>query len=56
MQGDGNLVIYLRGGHAIWASNTAGSGGVRLVAQSDGNTVIYRADNRPVWATNTVQH
>jgi hypothetical protein len=52
MQGDGNLVLY---GNArpIWASNTSGSGGNRVVLQADGNLVIYRANNTPVWASNT---
>lgn len=52
MQGDGNLVGYTNGGGVAWASNTAGSGGNRLVVQNDGNVVIYSA-SRAVWATNT---
>ena len=52
MQGDGNLVGYTNGGVATWASNTAGSGGNRLVVQDDGNVVIY-SPSRAVWATNT---
>jgi hypothetical protein len=55
MQGDGNLVIYLRGGLPIWSSNTWQHPGSRLVAQNDGNVVIYRPDGVPVWATNTVR-
>jgi outer membrane lipoprotein-sorting protein len=55
MQGDGNLVIYARGGQAIWASNTPQHPGSRLVVQNDGNVVIYRPDGTLVWATNTVQ-
>jgi hypothetical protein len=50
MQGDGNLVLYLDGTHALWASNTAGRGGVVVVMQTDGNLVVYDADDRPVWA------
>ena len=53
MQGDGNLVIYTRGGKPIWQSNTWRDAGSRLVVQDDGNVVIYRPDGRPVWATNT---
>ncbi len=53
MQADGNLVIYLRGGHPIWASGTNGSPGSHLLVQIDGNVVIYRPDNHPIWSTNT---
>lgn len=53
MQGDGNLVVYDTG-HAIWASNTAGTGGSNDVdMQSDGNLVVYTGAGRPVWASNT---
>ena len=52
MQSDGNLVGYLNNGKPTWATNTAGSGGSRLVVQNDGNVVIYSA-TRAVWATNT---
>jgi hypothetical protein len=55
MQTDGNLVIYVPGGHPIWASGTNGNPNSRLIAQSDGNVVIYRPDGHPIWATNTVQ-
>ena len=64
MQGDGNLVLYRRGGHrahpvAIWASNTHGKccGGFVLRMQTDNNLVIYsekRARPGAVWASNTV--
>jgi GH25 family lysozyme M1 (1,4-beta-N-acetylmuramidase) len=50
MQGDGNLVLYLDGTHALWASNTAGRGGVVVVMQTDGNLVVYDADDSPVWS------
>ena len=53
MQTDGNLVIYTPGGHPIWASNTNGNAGSRLVAQTDGNVVIYRTNNTAAWSTNT---
>lgn len=52
MQNDGNLVGYTNGGAVTWATNTAGSGGARLVMQSDGNLVIYNASGA-VWASNT---
>ncbi|MDI3467852.1 MAG: hypothetical protein OJF50_006673 [Nitrospira sp.] len=50
------MVIYTRGGHALWASGTNGSLNSHFTIQSDGNGVIYRPDGHPVWATNTVQH
>jgi hypothetical protein len=55
MQQDGNLVVYNASAEAVWASNTAGNPGSRLVVQDDGNVVIYRPDGTPVWASNTVQ-
>ena len=55
VQGDGNLVVYSKGGVAVWASGTQGNGPVYLVAQSDGNLVLYRvSDNVAVWSTSTV--
>jgi hypothetical protein len=53
MQTDGNLVLYVPGGHPIWASNTSGNPGAHLLAQNDGNVVIYRPDGHALWATNT---
>lgn len=52
MQADGNLVIYHKDGHAVWASNTVGSGAQRLLMQADGNLVLY-SDNGAHWATDT---
>ena len=52
MQTDGNLVLYTRGGHALWASGTS-SPGSRLVVQNDGNVVIYASAGQALWATNT---
>jgi hypothetical protein len=37
----------------VWASNTDGNPGARLILQDDGNLVIYRADGTPLWASNT---
>ena len=52
MQGDGNLVGYTDSGVPTWASNSARSGGNRLVVQNNGNVVIY-SSTRAVWASNT---
>ncbi|GLY29282.1 hypothetical protein [Kineosporia sp. NBRC 101731] len=61
LQPDNNLVMYPKGDYAkkiysrhIWASNTTGSGAVRLLLQRDGNLVLYTANYaRHVWASNT---
>jgi hypothetical protein len=54
LQGDGNFVVYRVGNNtALWASNTFGKGGVKLIMQNDGNLVLYTASNQPVWASNT---
>ena len=55
VQSDGNLVVYSKGGVAVWASGTAGNGPAFLKAQTDGNLVLYRiSDNAPIWASGTV--
>jgi hypothetical protein len=55
MQRDGNLVIYDRDGHSLWASNTAKTGRANyLMLQSDGNLVLYRRDEKPLKASGTV--
>jgi phage-related protein len=55
VQSDGNLVVYSKGGVAVWNSGTQGNGPVYLVAQADGNLVLYRvSDNVAVWDTATV--
>ena len=59
MQGDGNLVFYgpdstsYWGNKAIWSSETAGSGGVRLSIENDGNLIIFNSGNKPVRTSNT---
>jgi len=54
LQGDGNLVVYKNGDNkALWASDTFGKGGTRLIMQGDGNLVLYTASNQPIWASNT---
>jgi surface antigen len=52
-QGDGNLVLYVRGGRALWNTGTNGNAGARTVMQTDGNLVVYAADNRPLWSSRT---
>jgi hypothetical protein len=51
---DGNVVEY-QGSTPLWASNTEGHGGDRLVMQGDGNLVIY-AGSTALWASNTYGH
>lgn len=53
MQGDGNLVVYRRGGQAIWSSGTGGRGASTLVVQGDGNLVIYKNGAGATWSTST---
>ena len=57
MQGDGNLVIYIRdkGLTPIWSSKTPQHPGSALWAQDDGNVVIYSPSGTALWATNTMQ-
>lgn len=52
MQNDGNLVVYERGGKALWASNTLGLGS-ELVMQTDGNLCLYGSKGC-AWTTNTL--
>lgn len=53
MQDDGNFVVYSNG-DPIWASETMGSGGVRLTLQGDQHLVMYNQleGGDPVWASN----
>lgn len=53
MQGDGNLVEYIVGGRALWASGTAGGGATHAVMQSNGNLVLYNAAGAAVWSSNS---
>ncbi|KJE25163.1 D-mannose binding lectin [Frankia torreyi] len=52
MQADGNLVEYIPGGRAVWASGT-GTPEAILLAQDDGNFVVVAPGNRAVWSTGT---
>src|SRR5216683_337826 len=47
MQNDGNFVLY-GGDRVMWATNTAGKGGVIAIMQGDGNLVIYNAAWHPL--------
>ena len=56
MQTDGNLTLRSTvTGATLWASNTAGNPGARVMMQTDGNLVVYRTDNTPVWSSNTAR-
>ncbi len=53
MQDDGNLVLYMAGGHALWATGTDGVSVRHAVMQGDGNLVLYDYANKPRWASGT---
>lgn len=48
-QGDGNLVIYKKGGVAVWHSNSAGKGSI-LHLQNNGALVMYGRDEKIAWS------
>lgn len=50
-QNDGNILLYGTGYLPLWATKTAGKGGVKLTMQNDGNLVLYTASRVPVWAS-----
>ena len=52
LQSDGNLVLRSPS-RATWASQTSGSGAVKMSLQSDGNLVLYNSSGKPVWHTRT---
>jgi hypothetical protein len=49
MEGYGTLVIYGQGGRQVWASNSGGSEGSRLLVRNDGRVAIYQPDGRQLW-------
>lgn len=53
MQADGNLVEYIAGGRALWASGTAGDDGAHAVMQAGGNLVLYNTAGAAVWSSNS---
>lgn len=53
-QADSNFVVYeIASGKPIWASNTDGKGGSKLIMQADGNLVMYNRSSVALWATAT---
>jgi len=49
-QGDGNLVVYKDDDHrALWASDTLGNGGTKLIIQGDGNPGSPTATNHSIY-------
>ncbi len=55
MQGDGNLVLYKKGGRALWSTGTV-PGGYATEMQTDGNLVLYSSGGCPMWSTATSGH
>jgi peptidoglycan-N-acetylglucosamine deacetylase len=53
VQGDGNIVLYGRGG-ALWSTSTFVPG-TSLVMQGDGNLVAYAPDGRVMWHSRTAR-
>ncbi|HUA50101.1 MAG TPA: hypothetical protein VMA77_33020 [Solirubrobacteraceae bacterium] len=53
MQSDGNLVEYIVGGRAIWASHTNGDSGSHAVMQAGGNLAVYNPAGAAVWSSNS---
>ena len=52
LQEDGNLVIYDRAGHAIWATATTGSNrATSLIVGAGGDVVLRAPSGRIVWST-----
>lgn len=54
LQRDGNLVLYDKRRHPLWASNTNGQRVEKCIMQRDGNLVLYHRNGQPVWASNTI--
>ncbi|MFJ9785788.1 CHAP domain-containing protein [Amycolatopsis sp. NPDC101161] len=54
LQGDGNLVLYGPGYHALWSTGTSGRSVHSLLMQGDGNLVLYGTGGQgALWASNT---
>ncbi|KAF3788533.1 Mannose-specific lectin [Nymphaea thermarum] len=55
MQNDCNLVLYINGNRALWASGTVGKGtNCRATLQRDANLVVYSGSNA-LWASGTAR-
>ena len=52
LQQDGNLVLAVAGGNAVWSTGTNGKGVDSAQLQSDGNLVLY-AGSKSVWNSGT---
>jgi hypothetical protein len=55
-QDDGNLVLYMVGGEALWSTRTEGTAGRITYMQEDGNLVVYTPNGDPVWNSETAGH
>jgi hypothetical protein len=53
MQSDGNLVEYIVGGRAIWASHTNGDTGSHAEMQPGGNLAVYNPAGAAVYSSNS---
>lgn len=54
LQGDGNFVLYIDGGSALWASNTGDyRKAVKGLLQDDGNLRLFDESNREKWSSRT---
>ncbi|KAF3788535.1 hypothetical protein EJ110_NYTH07919 [Nymphaea thermarum] len=55
MQADCNLVLYVNGNRALWASGTNGKGSnCRAILQADANLVVYTGGTA-LWASGTAR-
>ncbi len=56
MQGDGNLVLYVPNGNALWDSHTDHTDAWCAVMQGDGNFVMYSIKGEYKWDSGTDGH
>lgn len=52
-QDDGNLVLYMNGVGALWATGTDKTAATVTVMQEDGNLVVYTGEGKPLWDSHT---
>ena len=55
VQKDGNLVLYARDDTRLWATETDGQGGTRLIMQNDGNLILRTDGGTAIWATDKAE-